>query len=89
VVYKPSPFSPLMGNRLAEAFEEAGLPAGVLNVVHGFAAGAHLVNDARVGAVTFTGSNATGRKIHAAMSIGRRRAARAGRQESRAGVVRR
>ncbi len=72
VVYKPSPFSPLMGNRLAEAFEEAGLPAGVLNVVHGLAAGAHLVNDARVGAVTFTGSNATGRKIHAAMSIGRR-----------------
>lgn len=72
VVYKPSPFSPLMGNRLAEAFEEAGLPAGVLNVVHGFAAGAHLVGDARVGAVTFTGSNTTGQLIHAAMSIGRR-----------------
>ena len=72
VVFKPSPFSPLMGNRLAEAFEEAGLPAGVLNVVHGFGAGAHLVADERVGAVTFTGSNATGRKIHGAMSIGRR-----------------
>jgi alpha-ketoglutaric semialdehyde dehydrogenase len=37
VVFKPSPMSPLMGDRLAEAFEEAGLPAGVLNVVHGFA----------------------------------------------------
>jgi aldehyde dehydrogenase (NAD+) len=72
VVFKPSPFSPWMGNRLAEAFDEAGLPPGVLNVVHGSAAGAHLVNDRRVGAVTFTGSNATGRKIHAAMSIGRR-----------------
>ena len=72
VVFKPSPFSPLLGNRLAEAFEEAGLPPGVLNVVHGFGAGAHLVADERVGAVTFTGSNATGRRIHAAMSIGRR-----------------
>jgi acyl-CoA reductase-like NAD-dependent aldehyde dehydrogenase len=72
VVFKPSPFSPLMGDHLAAAFEEGGLPAGVLNVVHGLAAGAHLVADSRVGAVTFTGSNATGRKIHAAMSIGRR-----------------
>jgi aldehyde dehydrogenase (NAD+) len=44
----------------------------VLNVVHGFAAGAHLVNDERVGAITFTGSNATGQKIHAAVGLGRR-----------------
>jgi acyl-CoA reductase-like NAD-dependent aldehyde dehydrogenase len=72
VVFKPSPFSPLMGERLAAAFDEGGLPAGVLNVVHGVAAGAHLVADERVGAVTFTGSNATGRKIHAATGLGRR-----------------
>jgi aldehyde dehydrogenase (NAD+) len=43
-----------------------------LNVVHGVAAGAHLVADRRVDAITFTGSNATGAKIHSAMSIGRR-----------------
>jgi acyl-CoA reductase-like NAD-dependent aldehyde dehydrogenase len=72
VVFKPSPMTPLMGERLAAAFVDAGLPAGVLNVVHGFGAGAHLVADERVGAISFTGSNATGQKIHRAIGIGRR-----------------
>ncbi len=72
VVFKPSPMTPLMGDRLAAAFIDAGLPDGVLNVVHGFDAGAHLVADDRVTAVTFTGSTATGRKIHAAVGLGRR-----------------
>jgi alpha-ketoglutaric semialdehyde dehydrogenase len=72
VVFKPSPMTPLMGDRLAEAFVTAGLPPGVLNVVHGFGAGAHLVADERVGAITFTGSNATGAKIHRAVGLGRR-----------------
>ena len=72
VVFKPSPMTPLMGERLADALTEAGLPAGVLNVVHGSAAGALVVADERVRAVTFTGSLATGRKIHAAMGLGRR-----------------
>ena len=72
VVFKPSPMTPLMGDRLGRAFEAAGFPAGVVNVVHGFAAGAHLVADERVGAVTFTGSLATGRKIHGAIGLGRR-----------------
>ena len=72
VVFKPSPMTPLMGERLAAAFVDAGLPAGVLNVVHGVAAGAHLVGNTDVDAVTFTGSNATGQKIHAAIGIGRR-----------------
>jgi aldehyde dehydrogenase (NAD+) len=72
VVFKPSPMTPLMGERLAATFMDAGLPPGVLNVIHGFAAGAHLVSDERVDAITFTGSNATGRKIHAAVGIGRR-----------------
>lgn len=72
VVFKPSPMTPWMGDRLAAAFLDAGLPPGVLNVVHGFGAGAHLVADERVAAITFTGSNATGRKIHAAMGLGRR-----------------
>jgi aldehyde dehydrogenase (NAD+) len=72
VVFKPSPMTPLMGERLAAAFDEAGFPGGVVNVVHGVGAGALLVADERVGAVTFTGSNATGRKIHDAVGLGRR-----------------
>lgn len=72
VVFKPSPMTPLMGERLAAALVDAGLPPGVLNVVHGFAAGAHLVADQAVDAVTFTGSNTTGRKIHDAIGLGRR-----------------
>lgn len=72
VVFKPSPLTPLMGERLAAAFIDAGAPPGVLNVVHGFAAGAHLVSDARVAGITFTGSTATGERIHAAMGLGRR-----------------
>ncbi len=72
VVFKPSPMTPLMGDRLAAAFIDAGLPPGVLNVVHGVSAGAALVADECVGAVSFTGSNATGSKIHAAMGVGRR-----------------
>src|SRR5215203_3805802 len=35
--------TPLMGERLAAAFVDAGLPPGVLIVVHGFGAGAHLL----------------------------------------------
>jgi aldehyde dehydrogenase (NAD+) len=72
VVFKPSPLAPLMGERLAAAFAEAGLPPGVLDVVHGAAAGAHLVGDVRVAGVSFTGSTATGAKIHAAVGLGRR-----------------
>ena len=72
VVFKPSPMTPLMGARLADAFVDAGLPPGVLNVVHGFDAGADLVADPRVDAVTFTGSTTVGRKIHAASRLGQR-----------------
>jgi acyl-CoA reductase-like NAD-dependent aldehyde dehydrogenase len=72
VVWKPSPFVPAVSDALARAFEEAELPAGVLNVVHGSAAGALLVADARVAGVTFTGSTRTGARIHAALGPGRR-----------------
>jgi aldehyde dehydrogenase (NAD+) len=72
VVFKPSPMTPLMGDRLAAAFVDAGLPPGVLNVVHGAAAGAHLVADPGVDAVTFTGSTAVGRHIHGASRLGQR-----------------
>lgn len=72
VVFKPSPLTPLMGERLAAALVDAGLPPGVLNVVHGWEAGAHLVADERVAGITFTGSTATGEKIHEALRLGQR-----------------
>lgn len=72
VVFKPSPMSPRMGERLGEAFLEAGCPPGVVNVVHGSAAGAMVVDDERVTAVTFTGSTAVGSLIHDAVGLGRR-----------------
>ncbi|CAN5821470.1 aldehyde dehydrogenase family protein [soil metagenome] len=72
VVFKPSPMSPLMGDRLAQAFVDACLPDGVLNVVHGVAAGAQLVAGPRVAAVTFNGSTAVGRRIHDGARLGQR-----------------
>ena len=54
--------SPLTGLHIAEAFAEAELPAGVLNVLtgRGSTVGAALVHDPRVRAISFTGSVATG-----------------------------
>jgi alpha-ketoglutaric semialdehyde dehydrogenase len=73
VVFKPSEVTPLMGQRLVEALLEAGVPAGALALVHGgAAAGAALVADERVGAVTFTGSCAVGAAIHHAAGPARR-----------------
>lgn len=72
VVFKPSPMTPRMGERLGEAFVEAGFPPGVVNTIHGVSAGPDLVDDTRVVAVTFTGSTATGSKIHDAVGLGRR-----------------
>ncbi len=62
VVFKPASLTPLTAVRLVEALAEAGLPAGVLNLVTGSAAnvGDPLVRDPRVVAITFTGSNETG-----------------------------
>ncbi|MGW0035432.1 aldehyde dehydrogenase [Gordonia sp. NPDC003376] len=65
-VLKPAPQTPLTANRFAEIALAAGLPAGVLNVVHGFggeAVAGPLTADPRVDRITFTGSSATGVKI--------------------------
>ncbi|HEY1721584.1 MAG TPA: aldehyde dehydrogenase family protein [Magnetospirillaceae bacterium] len=61
-VLKPSEETPVTGLKIAEIFEAAGLPAGVLNVIPGPASevGAKLVSDPRVRMITFTGSTKTG-----------------------------
>lgn len=64
VVFKPSEDAPHSGALLVKVFEDAGLPAGVVNLVQGAAtAGRALVEHPDVNAVSFTGSTETGSKI--------------------------
>ncbi|HTE63908.1 MAG TPA: aldehyde dehydrogenase family protein [Solirubrobacteraceae bacterium] len=69
VVWKPSELTPLCAARLVEALTEAGLPPGVMNLVTGYPAeiGDALTGDPRVAGISFTGSLAVGREIHAAV----------------------
>jgi 5-carboxymethyl-2-hydroxymuconic-semialdehyde dehydrogenase len=64
-VLKMSELSPLSAARLGELALEAGIPAGVLNIVHGFGAeaGEALCRHSDVRAISFTGSTATGNRI--------------------------
>jgi 5-carboxymethyl-2-hydroxymuconic-semialdehyde dehydrogenase len=64
-VLKMSELSPLTAARLGELALEAGIPAGVLNLVHGFGqdTGEPLVAHPDVRAISFTGSTATGNRI--------------------------
>jgi 5-carboxymethyl-2-hydroxymuconic-semialdehyde dehydrogenase len=64
-VLKMSELSPLTASRLGELALEAGVPAGVLNVVHGYGktAGDALIRHPDVRAISFTGSTATGNLI--------------------------
>jgi 5-carboxymethyl-2-hydroxymuconic-semialdehyde dehydrogenase len=64
-VLKMSELSPLTAARLGELALEAGIPAGVLNLVHGMGkeAGEPLVRHPDVRAISFTGSTATGNRI--------------------------
>ena len=67
-VAKPSEMTPLTANRLAELSLEAGLPPGVMNIVHGYGpkAGAALVEHRDVPMISFTGGTVTGAKVAAA-----------------------
>ncbi|MGE3934298.1 MAG: aldehyde dehydrogenase [Rhodospirillaceae bacterium] len=66
VVIKPSEFTSASTLEFMKAFEEAGFPPGVVNVVTGFGADvAALVEHPLVAKVAFTGSDATGAKIYA------------------------
>jgi betaine-aldehyde dehydrogenase/5-carboxymethyl-2-hydroxymuconic-semialdehyde dehydrogenase len=65
VILKPAEWAPMSASLLADLAEEAGVPPGVLNVVHGIGEeiGAALVADRRVRRISFTGSPETARHI--------------------------
>jgi alpha-ketoglutaric semialdehyde dehydrogenase len=62
VILKPAEDTPLLGERFVELLAEAGVPSGVVNVVHGYGetAGDALVRHPDVPVITFTGSRETG-----------------------------
>lgn len=64
MVYKPSEFTPLHAQTLAEIYKEAGLPDGVFNIVYGAGdVGAYLTSHPTIAKVSFTGQVATGMKV--------------------------
>jgi acyl-CoA reductase-like NAD-dependent aldehyde dehydrogenase len=64
IVLKPAPATPLTALRLAELFQEAGLPDGAFSVVvGGVEVGKWLTTDSRISMITFTGSPPVARAI--------------------------
>ena len=73
VVVKPSEETPSTAALLGEVMNEAGVPHGVYNVVHGFgpdSAGEFLVSHPGVDAITFTGETVTGEAIMQRAAVG-------------------
>ena len=62
VVLKPASLTPLIGERIGRAFERAGVPEGLVRVIHGPGTGQALV-ESSVAKVFFTGSVETGRGV--------------------------
>ena len=65
VVHKPAEWSPVTATLLAEIMHEAGIPAGVVNLVHGYgeSAGRALTEHPLIRAIAFIGESRTGRSI--------------------------
>ncbi|MEA2435976.1 MAG: hypothetical protein QOF65_532 [Thermoleophilaceae bacterium] len=63
VVLKPAPLTPLIGQRIQDVFEWAGLPDGIVRAVHGGADVGDALVESSVSKVFFTGSVETGRKV--------------------------
>ncbi len=69
IVFKPSELTPMFGELMLQCWEEAGIPAGVINLVQGAReTGEALVNASEIDGVLFTGSSKTGHAIHAALA---------------------
>lgn len=71
VVLKPPLQAPLTVHHIVEILQEAGTPAGFVNVVYGRTVGPLLVRDPRIDFITFTGSTAVGAEIRAASGLRR------------------
>ena len=67
VIAKPSEITPVTAYLLAQVCEEAGLPEGVLNIVHGYGheVGDAMVRHPKIKAISFTGGTTTGKTIAA------------------------
>ena len=71
MVYKPSEFTPLHAQTLAEIYTEAGVPPGVFNVVNGGGdIGAYLTSHPTIAKVSFTGQVSTGKKVAGSAAAG-------------------
>lgn len=65
VVAKPSEITPMTAYHFSQVCREAGLPPGVLNIVHGLGAkaGAAMTAHPKIGTISFTGGSVTGREV--------------------------
>src|SRR3989304_2201646 len=65
VVFKPSSYTPVCATKLVEILVEAGIPDGVLNLVHGTGdgIGEYLATHPKIDGVSFTGSTSVGEKL--------------------------
>jgi len=73
VVFKPAQETAITAAKLVECFAEAGIPAGVVNMItgEGHVIGQGIADHPSIDGITFTGSNATGKKVGmAALSRG-------------------
>jgi aminomuconate-semialdehyde/2-hydroxymuconate-6-semialdehyde dehydrogenase len=70
-IAKPSELTPMTGYMLCEIVREAGLPNGVLNIVHGTGpnVGAAITAHPKINTISFTGSTVTGRKVAEACAL--------------------
>jgi succinate-semialdehyde dehydrogenase/glutarate-semialdehyde dehydrogenase len=66
VVLKPASLTPLIGQRIEDVFERAGLPDGIVRAVHGGGAVGNALVESSVAKIFFTGSVDTGRRVGAA-----------------------
>lgn len=65
IVFKPARYTPKSAYNLIKTLEDAGIPKGVVNLVYGFGGevGNPLIEDERIGMISFTGSTEIGTKL--------------------------
>lgn len=64
VIYKPSELAPFVASFIMQCWDEAGIPAGVINCVQGDGRTGTLLLESDIQGVYFTGSYSTGKRIH-------------------------